>query len=220
MKYPVTTEAKDAARRLVEGWKTGLVSQRIQVNIGHTMGENRSIVGREITVTVSEGVARDFEFPEYPSLWELAHFSLIDVTVRPQQHSANWELLLLQELRNAVESDFEVSEYFLTMNAVGTIVQGNLTLHPGAIMQSAAANVGNIQQGVEQLADDLVAQLGQEFLLSNAELRQAIVNLRTVTEANKQSGIGKVIMELGRCLGHTANTATIAATLVKLAQFL
>jgi len=38
-----------------------------------------------------------------------------------------WGILLLQELINAVENDFEVSHYFLTMNAVGNIIINSIT---------------------------------------------------------------------------------------------
>ncbi len=80
----------------------------------------------------------------------------------------------MQALRNAVENDFEVSDYFLAMNAVGTIVQGNLTLHPGAVMQSAASNTGSITQTNEQIADALTAALGEQFLQSQERVRQAV----------------------------------------------
>jgi hypothetical protein len=130
------------------------------------------------------------------------------------------EILLLQELRNAIMSDFEVSEYFLTLNAVGTIVQGDLTIHPWASWHSAAVNIGNIEQNVEQLADELIQQLGQDILQANAELVLAIEELRNTKPSNRRENLGKVIQELGRSLGHTANAVAVGTALIKLTQFI
>lgn len=216
MKYPLTDIAKNAAHNLLQAWLTGNVAQYFVISVSSEIGE-----GSGPTVFVHEGDLGDFECPPISTLWELMKFNMIDIRVEKlEYHSENWTVLLLQELRNAVESDFEVSEYFLTMNAVGTIIQGDLTLHPGAVMQSAAANVGNIQQTNEQLADELTMKLGQEFLRSQEELRQAIEQLRTSVEVNRPSKFGKIVLELGRCLEHGANTVGVINGITMVAKYL
>lgn len=202
MKYPLTDTAKEAAKALVAGWDAGTIEQQFVVII--------SRYASGFDVFLHEGGQRDFKLPPLPSLLELAHFGLITVQRVLTGHSSeNWEILLLQELRNAVESDFDVSEYFLTMNAVGTVVQGNLTLHAGSVFQSAATNTGAIQQSNEQLADTLTMQLGRDFLQTQKQLREAIDQLREAAEGEKPSRLGSVLLELGRCLSHGANAAQV-----------
>ncbi len=232
MKYPLTEGAKEGAKSLISLWDRQLIEQYILVDLKWFRG--KTTLGylhiddydpeQEYFEKLSEEQIHEdwiWELPPAGVLYELAQYGLISVSREKDGNGKQATgILLLQELRNAVENNFEVSDYFLTMNAVGTIVQGNLTIHPGGIMQSAASNTGNIEQNIEQLADDLIAELGMQFVQSNAELRQAIEGLRTATEGNKQSKLGKVISELGRCLGHTANATAIAAALIKLAPYI
>lgn len=115
----------------------------------------------------------------------------------------------MQELRNAVATDFEVSDYFLTMNAVGNIIINSTTGN----VQGVGLNTGTVHQSVEQIADNIAEILGQEILTANDDLSAAIDELRTATTANQQSATGKVISQLGRSLEHGANTITIVQAL-------
>ena len=56
--------------------------------------------------------------------------------------------------------------------------------------------------------------------LCATELRDAIFALRETTETDKQSKLGKVISELGRCLQHGTNTTTLINVLGILGPFL
>lgn len=202
MKYPLTDSAKEAAKCLVTGWDSGILEQQFLVMI------SRYAAGSD--TFIHEGSHGDFDIPPLPSLLELSHFGLINVQRFLKQHAdENWEILLLQELRNSVNSDFEVSEYFLTMNAVGTVVQGNLTMHAGSVLQSAATNTGIIQQSNEQLADALTTVLGREYLQTQSQLLEAIEQLRASAEVEKPSRLGSILLELGRCLSHGANAAQV-----------
>lgn len=212
MKYPLTDTAKEAAKCLVDGWDSGIIEQQLVLIISHYAGG--------FDVFIHEGHHGDFETPPLPSFLELSHFGLINVQRLIREHDENWEILLLQELRNAVRNDFEVSEYFLTMNAVGTVVQGNLTMHAGSVFQSAATNTGTIQQSNEQLADALTMILGQEFLQTQSQLIEAIEQLRISAEAEKPSRSGRVILELGRCLSHGANAAQVLPAIAAISSAL
>jgi hypothetical protein len=92
-----------------------------------------------------------------------------------------------------------------------------LTIQPGAVFQSAASIQGDIQ--ITALADEIAQQLGQEFLADqrNRDVAESIDNLRNATDATRAEKLGKVIQELGRSLGHTANFAVIAQALLLIA---
>ncbi len=184
-----------------------------------------SVVGEgkfDIVTLSRERVLEKWGYPLAGVLFELSRYGLIDINCQytSEGRMARIEILLLQELRNAVESDFEVSDYFLTMNAVGTIVQGNLTIHPGGYLQSVASNTGNVTLNIQQFADNLVEVLGRPFLEDHAALRESIEELRYSDESNKKSRIGKVIGELGHCLEHGANAATVITAIAQLSTYL
>lgn len=212
MKYPLTDRAKELARKLVDAWRTGQINQHLHL-INVTGLADRTI--RFSFMKVDPGVDLELDFG---MIKELSIYGLIYLS--GSLGTGPIEVVLLQELRNAVETDFEVSEYFLTMNAVGTIVQGDLNMQPGSVLQSAASNTGNITQNAEQIADNLSAMLGEDFLQSQAELRAAIEALREATAANQASKLGRVVSELGRCLGHGANTAVVVGAISALAAHL
>jgi hypothetical protein len=212
MKYPLTENARDGARQLVQNWDDGKLEQHMVFSSGNAEGDVSFVQ------LSRQHILKKCGFPLSEVMLELAKFGLIDITFNRASDgkTKSIEILLLQELRNAVENDFEVSDYFLTLNAVGNIIINSST----GPVQGVGYNTGTVNQNIEQLADGLIAQLGMQFVQSNAELRQAIEDLRTATEGNKQSKLGKVISELGRCLGHTANAAAIAGALLKLAPYL
>lgn len=209
VKYPLTTEAKEAAKILVEAWSTGKLEQR--VNTKSRVGVDSSMLFRGTDVDIA-----------LPTLMELGKYGLVELNRQydVQGRAIFLECLLLQELRNAVQNDFEVSDYFLTLNAVGTIVYGNLEVKEGAMFQSAAANQGNIIQNTGQLASELEALLGGDVLAENEPLQSAIQDLRTADESSRRRKMGKVIQELGRCLEHLANTGGVLAALALLVKAL
>lgn len=209
MKYPLTDGAKAAARFLTEQWRQNRIEQAIVVDT-FRLGDRPQI---------NFGASEPVDCPSIAVLWELARFGLTDIQPLPINSGQRWRILLLQELLNAVDSDFEVSDYFLTMNAVGMIVHGDVNVEAGAMLQSAATNFGNITQ-TNELADRLTTTFSEQFLQEHADLTAAIDALRQSNKADRQSKVGKVISELGRCLGHTSNTASVITAILGLAQFL
>jgi hypothetical protein len=210
LKYPLTEQAKDTARELVAAWNAELVPQLIPLfEIRNDGGSWHTRFKRTLEVS--------FE-PPHLAIWlELAQYGLIRyIPDQSQNDDANFEVLLLQELRKAVENDFEVSDYFLTMNAVGNIIV-NSTTGP---VQGVGYNTGIVHQNVEQLADYMSASLGQAFLDTQTQLKAAIDDLRTTVEVDQQSKLGKVISELGNCLQHGANAAAVVVALNAAAPFL
>lgn len=210
MKYPLTEQSKIIARALAAAWDSDKLPQLIP------LFEVRNDGG-----SWSTGFKRawdlDFESPHLAIWLELAQYGLVRYI--PDSSSATerkFEILLLQELRSAVATDFDVSDYFITMNAVGNIIV-NSTTGP---VQGVGINTGNMNQTVEQLADSMTASLGQEFLDSQTSLRTAIGELRVAVAADQQSRLGKVISELGHCLQHGANTAMVIAAISAAAPFL
>lgn len=128
----------------------------------------------------------------------------------------------MQELRNAVDNDFEVSDYFLTINAVGTIIQDGAVVT--APFQSAVAPYGTISQSqtIEngELADKLINMLGTQFLDANKDLLAAINDFRVSVEGERQSKLGKLISQLGNSLQHGANAVVVTQALMYLAPFI
>jgi hypothetical protein len=204
MKYPLTVGTKAAARYIVSAWDAENLEQELTITV--LRGDD------EVQPGFVFGASDDFESPPFAAWRELAKFDLVDI----RRDDDTWEILLLQELRNAVATDFDVSDYFITMNAVGNIIV-NSTTGP---VQGVGINTGTVHQTVEQLADYMSATLGQDFLAANLELRAAIDELRTATTADQQSALGKVISQLGNGLHLGSSTATIVQALLAAAPFL
>jgi hypothetical protein len=203
MKYPLTEQAKITARALVAAWEIGKIDQRDLLTASEKIVDNR----RRSFISILD---EDY-LPS--SLRELSLFGLL---VIENQQGSSYNVLLLQELRNAVATDFDVSDYFITLNAVGNIIV-NSTTGP---VQGIGINTGTVHQTVEQLADYMTATLGQDFLAANAELKSAIDELRTAVTADQQSALGKVISQLGNGLQHGANAAAVVVALYAAAPFL
>lgn len=205
MKYPLTETAKSAVREIVNAWNVGELEQKIVLAIIRGDDEETPMI---VNRRWGSG---NFKSPSLATWWELSKFNLVAIS-----GDENWQILLLQELRNAVENDFEVSDYFLTMNAVGNIII-NSTTGP---VQGVGHNTGIVHQNVEQLADYMTATLGEDFLATQSALAEAVAELRTAIEADQQSKLGKVISELGNCLQHGANAAAVIGALNAAAPFL
>src|SRR5689334_6254994 len=112
VKYPLTEVAKQAAIHLVDDWRESRVDQVFR------LVESRSAGGWHVETYQANSSLR-WQPPSRGILRELASYHLISMDlVRVDAHSDTWEVLLLQELHNAVENDFDVSDYFLTTMAV------------------------------------------------------------------------------------------------------
>lgn len=212
MKYPLTDGAKQAARELYQNWKTGKIPQH---NVMKTDSEKGDVDLIQLSI---QGILEKVGYPKSGALLELAKFGLIDLIINRSSDgkTKSIDVLLLQELHNAVESDFEVSEYFLTMNAVGNIII-NSTTGP---VQGIGYNTGKITQNVQEIADNLVATLGPEFLGSQDAVRQAIEDLRESNEASRPSKLGNVLLELGRCIHLGASTVQLMPAVFAVTQAL
>lgn len=224
VKYPLTQEAKEAARYLVEAWAKGEVAQRFTFFFVLS-GDARLSAGN---------LSGTFLPPSLNILLELAKFQLIyvDATLYGgasadfggkgivSERITSWHVLLMQELRNAVEQDFQVSDYFLTFNAVGTIIQGDATI--SAPFQSVGLSHGNVSQQItsSELADKLLAMIASDVLQSNPDLTAAIQELRTSLENERQSKLGKVISQLGRSLEHVNNAKGIIEAIAFLSMII
>src|SRR5687767_12542966 len=147
VKYPLTEGAKQAAKTLVEIW-----DKNPQEQLWSYMGMR---AGGSISRERINSLHSDQSIPMgIQTLRELSTFGLIRI-------DAN-EILLLQELRNAVENDFAVSDYFLTFNAVGNIfmMAENSTV---SNVVGGASNFGDVTQtqtvGAD-IANELTDKLG------------------------------------------------------------
>lgn len=214
LKYPLTSEAKESAEQLVTAWTSGNVDQTFYL-IDVTSGN-----AKRIEMRPGLGADDSFSPPALGVLHELAEYRLIRLAPIRTDRTERLEVTLLQELRNAVEHDFDVSDFFLTTSAVGTIVYGNLEVREGAVFQSAAAGIGNVYQNIEQLADELSRILGDEVLQNEPNLKAAIVELRSADELTRLQKMGNVVQELGRGLGHVGNTGAAILALEIIARFL
>ena len=150
VKYPLTTEAKEAAKKLVEAWDEQKIDQYFVLS---QINEEKD---KPIRAKSSRGVwSTEFEPPLIGVLLELSKFQLVSIDTEPEfikyaegsgsfvrmveaHRPKRWYVVLMQELRNAVENDFDVSDYFLTFNAVGTIITGDNVTFSGPF-QSAAS---------------------------------------------------------------------------------
>lgn len=202
MKYPLTETAKAAARDIVAAWDDGSLDQKFGVAIFGPQHNQTTMI------MTSSPHDLAFRSPAVEIWREFQEYKLI--------RNDNWQITLLEELRNAVRTDFDVSDYFVTMNAVGNIIV-NSTTGP---VQGVGINTGNVQQTLEQLSDDLVATLSETLLETQLELRMAIDDLKMATTADCEPKLGKVISELGRCLQHGANTVTILSALNMVVGFI
>lgn len=202
LKYPLTADAKAEAHRLVRSWESGEIEQTIYLGRSSTLGDDRG------HWTKGRGANETFTPPTLGIIYELAEYKLIRLEKLSQEGSdVHLELTLLQELRNAVQNDFEVSDFFLTTTAVGMIVQGDVTLEPYSNLQMGASVNGDVNNILQALPDQLTKILGENLLQDYPSVDQAIESLRTANPSNRRERLGLVIQELGRILQHLTNTA-------------
>lgn len=229
IQYPLTDQAKRWATQIVDEWKKGNFPQYFVVV--EWAGREGFYYGG-----LDGGFTSNVQKPPLNVLLELSCFNLIHLeaeTLRtdgipwlPQSgniaYGRRWHFTLLHELQNAVENDFVVSDYFLTFNAVGTIIHGDQTITDSGSFQSGASNFGDVSQEMtySEIADKISEILGNNLLQTNSDLSAAIDELRSSIENDRQSKVGKVISELGRGLQHGANTFVVMQAIGFLAQIL
>jgi len=206
IKYPLTLEAKEEARHLLQAWDKDEIQQAFYL-IDVTGGSG--VEG--IRLNPGLGARSSFIPPALGIIRELGEYKLISLARVVTAQKERFEVTLLQELRNAVQNDFDVSDFFLTTSAIGTIVYGNLTLDRGALFQSAAAGIGDVNVTAQTLPDELVKLLGADAL--RPEIAAAISALKVADEPTRLEKAGKVIEELGRGLAHMSNTGGALAAI-------
>lgn len=209
--YPLTPEAKQASIDLVQAWNKG------ELDRFFILYEQHSDYGVANTFVASYYENKtDFSPPKRDIFLELAEYGLVSII----QSEEDFHVLLLQELKNAVENDFAVSDFFLVTQTIGTVIVAGDNFQLTGTVMSAATQSGEIIQSYETLAQNLSETLGKEYLESNHAIREAILGLSSGSTDDRRSKLGHVILELGRNLQHGANTATIGAALFQLARFI
>ncbi len=222
-KYPLTPDTKSGAIELVRAWDNGLIDQYIRFR-------DSSDGNPKTEISPVSGVTGSLTLPTIGILMELSRYGLIHVEKQVERKKVKtfggvaypageprpptdelshyfWEMVLLQELRNAVENDFEVSDYFLTVNAVGTIIQGDLIAHSGSGFLSSGINYGLMTQNIGTLADSLLMALGDDI---DDELRDLIDEAKNLVNAptdEQRSLASRIMSALNRRIGTMANAA-------------
>jgi hypothetical protein len=201
MKYPLTPETKKFAIELVNAWNTNEIDQLWSF----VESTSDDMVLGVILFGIHDDSSLNVQIFRH-NLSELALYGLVHMT---PQSDDGWEILLLQELRNAVATDFEVSDYFLTMNAVGNIIINSQTGN----VQGVGYSAGDVTQTIEQLADELIEKLGDSFLRSQEGLHETILQLKVASVAEKRTLLGRIIQQLGKSLEHGAYAGAIITAL-------
>src|SRR5690606_26106086 len=124
-KYPLTQEAKEAARKLVDAWDSGILPQSFPL----LESWDYSTAPKGI-ITLKP--RQKFIPPASTILLELAKYGLIEVS---RVSKDGYNIMLFQELRHAVEHDFEVSDYFMAKS-------GNLVEGLDALVQAIVTTLG------------------------------------------------------------------------------
>ncbi len=204
----LTDEAKEAARALVAAWDAHNLDQTF--TIFHTMGGAQILQSRR---TTSDKDA--FSTPPLTTFEELARHSLIQLE---RTASNNYRVLLLQELRDAIQNDFaQYRDVPITVTgAIGTFINGSLTMAEGAVFSSSA--YGDVTVTFQTLPDELLKLLGTDAL--RPEIASAITALKAADELTRMEKAGKVIEELGRGLAHLSNTGGALAAIALIARML
>jgi len=205
----LTPQAKDEARLLVAAWDTGKVSQKF--TIVELYGDDQ-VLG---TFVYSDSGHSDFDAPPRALLSELAQLRLLQMM---QTKPDTWEILLLQELRDAVQNEFaRFRDVPITVTgAIGTFINGSLTMAEGAVFSSSA--YGDVTVTFQTLPEELVKLLGADAL--RPEIASAIHALQSADEPTRLEKAGRVIEELGRGLAHLSNTGGALAAIALIARML
>jgi tRNA1(Val) A37 N6-methylase TrmN6 len=132
--YSLTLGAKDAARNLVEGWKSGAIPQ--QFSFFEIRGGDR--------VVATKAFEGDFNCPPRSILTELAEAKLIHMM---QVSRETWEVTLLNSLNEAVREETEergaVGVYFTPPDLISMLVD-LVKPRSGEFIYDPACGVGSI----------------------------------------------------------------------------
>lgn len=200
MKYPLSPGAKTYARELLAAYKVADIEQTFLVVVTAIEGTFETMY--------SIGIKNHAD-PVRPTLGvirELCRYGLLHLEVSDGASESGvdgiYEITVLQELENAVNSDFDVSEFFLALNSVGTIVQGNLTIQPGAMFQSNAKGSNMLIQGTGNVVADRIENLiPVDIVDKSPNLQASLHDLRETSDrATIRLRMGRVVTELGRCI--------------------
>ncbi|MEO0564945.1 MAG: hypothetical protein AAF125_22760 [Chloroflexota bacterium] len=192
IQYPITPEAKSAARKLVAAWDDGTIPQTVL--FGHyTQGK----ISYPMFFDLQGNTINYDDAPERGQLFEYAHFNL--VSLRTFRDASTLEVILLQALRDAVATDFRVSEYFLTLNAAGVVnMTGGTVNITDAATKLTAPNTSPLYEDSElvptlyRVLDDLPGQ--------RDDLDTALTKLGAAEPNERSDHIPTVIAALGRAL--------------------
>jgi hypothetical protein len=209
IKYPLTDPAKDAARDLVAAWDKHILPQ--------TMLFGHYVQGKVAHPTFFDYQGSQIKYdnaPERGLLYELAHFNLL--VLRTFRDANTLEVVLMQELRNAVLSDFTVSEYFLTINSSGVLNMrgGTVNIADNATRPTPRQLAQN--NGYAAAAADITETLRELLgdLLNRREDMAAALNTLAVADedAHYVAALG-VIAALGRALNDGEDSESVMAAL-------
>ena len=209
IKYPLTDEAKETARDLVAAWDERILPQ--------TMLFGHYIQGKIAIPTFFDYQGTQINYdnaPERGLLYELSHFNLL--ILRTFRDANTLEVVLMQELRNAVLSDFTVSEYFLTINSSGVLNMRGGTVHIAenatrATPRQLAQNNGNTAP-----AEDVVETLRELLGDLSTERDDLETALNTLAVADKDAhyvAAMSVIAALGRALNDGEDSDAVMTAL-------
>jgi hypothetical protein len=206
MVYPLTEAAKQAARELVAAWDGGEVDQYFSLP-DEPAGDDFLVM-----------FGGDRQPPRLSAFLELAYYGLLSMERRARLDSTGqyeqdwWEILLLQELRNAVADNFAVSDFFIATSSPGAVI------HLG---EGAAHGYPPQMESVEQLSDKLMDMMGDSMMDDHPPLRAAIADLRTAdTPSEVRQRAGRVIEELGRGIVTLANAGAAIEAIQLIGHFL
>ncbi len=213
LKYPLTPEAKEEARRLVKAWDRGQVEQYFAFDLYVTYNDPVPAISGGIGVRDP-----DFSLPHLGVLYELAEYKLLILKrLFIQEHMLNhgFEVVLLQALRDAVGSDFLVSPYHLAAYSAGTVVLGSgdgvVHIGPPGEVAPVASPLGRAATP-HQMAHLLMDRLPSSVMAANPELVEAVgalAQMGRASPAEMRSALGRVLAHLGRSLQAVSDAAAV-----------
>lgn len=212
VKYPLTEEAKEAARGLVEAWNSGELQQLFYVYDVTSLGDEAP------EIITGLGATKLRSLPPLGILLELAQYGLLSLEPSPRSAKGDaWQILLLQELRNAVRSDFEVSDFFLTTTAVGNIIM-NATVN--APVQGVGQALAPVTQNVELIVGEIKAMLGERFIEEHPDIERALKEFDDAPAEQLPNKGRRLIKSLAEVLQGVEQAAGVLQAIIFLSQFL